>query len=413
VAHRTLRINSGPGAGRTIDLDQEVVLGREGVDVTIQDPELSRRHAAFRPVERGVEVEDLGSLNGTFVNGRRLSGPETLTETSQVKLGTSEGSLEISLPQPEPIASPEATRPHQVAQPDVTAPRKVADPDVTAPRQAPPAGAPAGQVAQPDVTAPRQVAQPDVTAPRKVPGAGAAPPGQVAQPDVTAPRQVADPDVTVQRPTAEAGPPGPPAPPAQPGEPSGGRGGPPIPLIAGLAALVVAIVVAVILLSGGGEEAQARQIRVTHEVRAPTAEDKRKGEQGPGREAVTWTLVGKTTGRPFGNGDITAKPTLQPVGPPPGAPKGAGPPPGAGGAEAKKALVTVRVTIRFRDGTIFATERLENERVGDRLVVNGRGRIIRGTGAYEGATGTFRVTGERPKFTDSRETVNWRGTVEY
>jgi hypothetical protein len=382
VAQPTLRITSGPLAGQTVDIDQELVLGREGVDVTIKDPEMSRKHAALRPVEGGVEVEDLGSLNGTFVNGRRLSGRETLTETSKLKLGTSEASLEIAKPEVTRLASPDVTAPHQVAQPDVTAPR---------------------QVAQPDVTAPRQVAQPDVTAPR-----------QVAQPDVTAPRQVASPDVTKQRPAAEAGPPRGPAPPAPPGEPSKEGGGPPLPLIlGGVAALIAAIVLAVVLLSGGGDEAEARQLQVHHEVSTPTAEDKRKSELGPGKNPVTWTLTGETTGRPFGNGNITAIPTLQPVGPPPGAAKGSKPPPGAGGAKAKKALVTVRITVRFSNGTIVATERLNNERIGDRLKVTGRGRIIRGTGDFEGAKGTFTVTGERPKFTESFETIDWKGTVEY
>ena len=49
--------------------------GRENVDVEIEDAELSRRHFAVRPVEGGLEVEDLGSRNGTRVDGTRIDSP--------------------------------------------------------------------------------------------------------------------------------------------------------------------------------------------------------------------------------------------------------------------------------------------------------------------------------------------------
>ena len=49
------------------------MIGREGADLTIADDEVSRRHTLVRPVERGVVVEDLGSTNGTFVNGEQIS----------------------------------------------------------------------------------------------------------------------------------------------------------------------------------------------------------------------------------------------------------------------------------------------------------------------------------------------------
>jgi hypothetical protein len=165
----------------------------------------------------------------------------------------------------------------------------------------------------------------------------------------------------------------------------------------------------VILLAGGGDEAQAQRVDVRHEVTTPTAEDKRKSELQPGKNPITWTLTGETTGT-LGKGNITAIPTLQPAGPPPGA-KGSKPPPKKKGG--KKGLVTVRITVRFSDGTIRATERLNNEVTGGGIKVTGRGRFIGGTGKYEGATGTFKVTGERPVFTESFETVHWTGKIEY
>jgi RND superfamily putative drug exporter len=123
-------VTSGPAAGKSFTLEREVVIGREGVDLTIDDPELSRRHAALRPVDGGIEVEDLGSTNGTFVAGRRIDGPTTLTSNGTISLGTTEISVELAIPQA------------PVPDPDVTAPRErprapVPDPDVTAPRKRP------------------------------------------------------------------------------------------------------------------------------------------------------------------------------------------------------------------------------------------------------------------------------------
>lgn len=110
----TLRIISGPAAGTALLVEEEIVIGREGADVIIEDGELSRRHAAVRPAEGGVVVEDLGSMNGTFVNGRRISEPLTLNEAATIKVGRSELSLEPPPPAPAgaaPIAEVEqATR---------------------------------------------------------------------------------------------------------------------------------------------------------------------------------------------------------------------------------------------------------------------------------------------------------------
>jgi pSer/pThr/pTyr-binding forkhead associated (FHA) protein len=91
-----LVVTEGPMAGERVDLDSELVIGREGVALTIEDSELSRRHAAIRPVEGGFEVEDLGSLNGTFVNGSRISGPTSVASGDSIKLGQSVFTLEAS-----------------------------------------------------------------------------------------------------------------------------------------------------------------------------------------------------------------------------------------------------------------------------------------------------------------------------
>lgn len=89
-------VTQGSLTGQRLELEGEVVIGREGVALTIDDPELSRRHAAVRPVDGGFEVEDLGSLNGTFVNGRRIEGPTKLSGGDTIKLGQNVLELEAA-----------------------------------------------------------------------------------------------------------------------------------------------------------------------------------------------------------------------------------------------------------------------------------------------------------------------------
>jgi hypothetical protein len=101
----TLVVTQGALSGRRLELEGELVIGREGVAVTIDDPELSRRHAAVRPIEGGFEVEDLGSLNGTFVNGRRIEGPTKLSGGDTIKLGQNVLELEAARA-PATVASP-------------------------------------------------------------------------------------------------------------------------------------------------------------------------------------------------------------------------------------------------------------------------------------------------------------------
>jgi hypothetical protein len=59
--------------------DHTVTIGREPAnDIALTDPEISRRHARIMYQAGRYVVEDLGSTNGTFVNGRRISEPVVL-----------------------------------------------------------------------------------------------------------------------------------------------------------------------------------------------------------------------------------------------------------------------------------------------------------------------------------------------
>jgi predicted component of type VI protein secretion system len=94
-----LIVRSGPRAGERIELVGELVVGRENADVTVSDEEVSRRHLAVRPHEDGVELEDLESTNGTFVDGARLSAVVVVSSSARVILGETE--LEIEVDEPE------------------------------------------------------------------------------------------------------------------------------------------------------------------------------------------------------------------------------------------------------------------------------------------------------------------------
>jgi S-DNA-T family DNA segregation ATPase FtsK/SpoIIIE len=66
-----------------------LVIGREG-DLVIADPEISRLHCSIRIVDGALVVDDLQSLNGTRVNGKRIHFPTLLAPGDMIGLGTSE-----------------------------------------------------------------------------------------------------------------------------------------------------------------------------------------------------------------------------------------------------------------------------------------------------------------------------------
>ena len=100
----TLVITSGQLEGRRIEVSHELVIGRENVDVEIDDAELSRRHVAVRPTEGGLEVEDLGSRNGTRIDGTRIDGPTRVRHGAVLSVGMTTFAVEV--PQAEPAAAP-------------------------------------------------------------------------------------------------------------------------------------------------------------------------------------------------------------------------------------------------------------------------------------------------------------------
>src|SRR5437867_1689297 len=82
---------TGPLKGSTITLaDPETVFGREPTNpVPINDPLISRRHCSIRNKGDSIEVLDLESLNGTFVNGVPTR-QKSLEHGDRIKIGGSQ-----------------------------------------------------------------------------------------------------------------------------------------------------------------------------------------------------------------------------------------------------------------------------------------------------------------------------------
>lgn len=95
----TVAIRLGEGAARILaagDLHRGVVIGRGSeAGLRLDEPSISRRHAELRLDGRRLLLTDLGSTNGTFVDGRRLVAgqPVQINSRSDLMLGTVRASL--------------------------------------------------------------------------------------------------------------------------------------------------------------------------------------------------------------------------------------------------------------------------------------------------------------------------------
>lgn len=82
-------MRSGPTPGVTFPLEgDQLTIGRDSSNgVAINDAEVSRKHARLSFQGGKYVIDDLGSTNGTFVNGQRLAGPVVLKAGDVVSLG--------------------------------------------------------------------------------------------------------------------------------------------------------------------------------------------------------------------------------------------------------------------------------------------------------------------------------------
>jgi len=84
-----LIVERGPVPATQIPLqDDQLTIGRSaGNDFVLADPEVSRRHIRLVRHDNGFAIEDIGSTNGTFVNGQRISHLTLLQDGDAIDLG--------------------------------------------------------------------------------------------------------------------------------------------------------------------------------------------------------------------------------------------------------------------------------------------------------------------------------------
>jgi hypothetical protein len=117
-----LIMRTGPTPGKVFELNKsEITIGRDvSCDIVVNDSEVSRKHSRIVMQAGGFLLEDLGSTNGTFVNGQRLMGPHVLRPGEVLMLGENVSmafetgydadATMVSAPTPQPTYAPPPPR---------------------------------------------------------------------------------------------------------------------------------------------------------------------------------------------------------------------------------------------------------------------------------------------------------------
>jgi pSer/pThr/pTyr-binding forkhead associated (FHA) protein len=135
VADLALEVVEGPAAGTRIPLTGPIELGRDPeLEHSLPDRQVSRRHARVEPEAGGAVLTDLGSTNGTYVNGQPIGAERSLAPGDQIRIGLTvlelRGSAEPATDRtvPRPAVTPLGD---EVLQP--AAPEELQDEEVTLP----------------------------------------------------------------------------------------------------------------------------------------------------------------------------------------------------------------------------------------------------------------------------------------
>lgn len=86
----SLAVIDGPDAGSVFRMEKpRVTVGRQGADLTLNDADASRQHAAVEVRDTLYTLVDLQSTNGTLVNGQKIDGSMELQNHSEFQVGSS------------------------------------------------------------------------------------------------------------------------------------------------------------------------------------------------------------------------------------------------------------------------------------------------------------------------------------
>ncbi|MFI0609037.1 MAG: FHA domain-containing protein, partial [Anaerolineae bacterium] len=89
----------GPQGVRSVPVSGgPLVIGRSGCDVVVLDPRVSRRHARLQTEGAVISIQDLGSANGTWVNGRRIQQATALRSGDRLRFGNIEAEWQQDAP---------------------------------------------------------------------------------------------------------------------------------------------------------------------------------------------------------------------------------------------------------------------------------------------------------------------------
>jgi predicted Zn finger-like uncharacterized protein len=84
----SLAILAGPDAGSVFRIEKpRVTIGRSNADLTLNDTEASRQHAAIEVRETTYTLADLGSTNGTLYDGQKIDGSIELSDKGEFQVG--------------------------------------------------------------------------------------------------------------------------------------------------------------------------------------------------------------------------------------------------------------------------------------------------------------------------------------
>jgi pSer/pThr/pTyr-binding forkhead associated (FHA) protein len=184
-------IEQKPNQGAEHAVESGTTIGREGCDITIADPDVSRRHAAIQIAAGELSIEDLGSTNGTLVNGEAITARRSLREGDEVQIGSTvwrlrapAGATRLTERPSAPASQATALRP---AAPEPPAPEP-ATAEAPAAESAPPAAPPPSAPRAPEPRAPEPAApKPAAPEPARAAASAAKPApsrrGDVPQPD--------------------------------------------------------------------------------------------------------------------------------------------------------------------------------------------------------------------------------------